>query len=136
MSTQPTSSKFPDWFPANCPPVTAADTSGIVYRFVMNDPIDPKDFLSHHELGLAPRAQPCRRCGLSVYRSLDAARTKLRDLRNRYPARFGSYIAEGSLTAQHGKIKQEGADPEHHEWWAYEGVARHEPFRVVETLGP
>ena len=41
---------------------------------------------------------------------------------------------EGLLTAAHGKIKQEGSEPDHHEWWAYSGVERHVPFRVIETL--
>jgi hypothetical protein len=125
---------FPKWFPPDCPPITASDAGGIVFRFVMHNPIDPQDFLSHHELGLAPKAQPCRRCGLSVYLNLGAARKKLRELRDRSPERFGSHIAEGSLNASHGKIKQGGADPDHHEWWPYEGVARHQPFRIVETL--
>jgi hypothetical protein len=59
---------------------------------------------------------------------------KLTELRNRAPDRFGPYIMEGLLTAAHGKIKQEGSEPDHHEWWAYDGVERHVPFRVIETL--
>ena len=58
----------------------------------------------------------------------------LKSLRNRYPVRFGRYIAEGTLDASHGKMKQDGRDLSHQEWWAYEGVERHRPFRVVETL--
>jgi len=134
MSMQSNPPQFPHCFPPNCPPATSSDAGGVVYRFAMKNPVDAQDFLSHYELGLAPRSNPCRRCSLSVYRSLDSARKKLRELRDRSPDRFGSYIAEGSLTAAHGKIKQEGADPDHHEWWAYDGVIRHAPFRVVESL--
>jgi len=134
MSTQSVSLNFPDWFPSNCPPSTADDALGIVYRFATKSPVAAEDFLSHKELGLAPKAPPCRRCSLSAYRTVGSARRKLRELRDRSPARFGPYIAEGSLSAEHGKIKQEGADPDHHEWWAYQGVQRHTLFRIVETL--
>jgi hypothetical protein len=133
---QPNPPQFPHCFPPNCPPATSSDAGGVVYHFAMKTPVDAQDFLSYHELGLAPRSNPCWRCGLSVYRSLGFARKKLRELRDLYPDRFGSYIyiAEGSLTAEHGKIKQEGKEPDHHTWWAYDGVDRHAPFRVVESL--
>ena len=112
----------------------AQDADGVVYRFATKNPIATEDFLSHHELGLAPRASACRRCSLSIYRTIAAARRKLRELRDRFPDRFGSHIAEGNLSADDGKIKQQGTDPDHHEWWAYEGVSRHAKFRIVETL--
>lgn len=134
MSIQAEGRQFPDWFPENCPPADAANADGIVYRFATKNPVDARDFLSHRELGLAPRAQACRRCSLSVYRTLLSARRKLRELRERFPDRFGPYIAEGTLLAEHGKIKQEGTDSDHHEWWAYDGVERHGPFRIVESL--
>ena len=134
MSTQSATLQFPKWFPPDCPPTGASDASGIVFRFATKNPVAAEDFLSHHELGLAPKAKPCSRAGLSVYRTISSARRRLRELRDRSPARFGPHIAEGSLSAEHGKIKQEGGDPDHHEWWAYEGVERHAPFRIVETL--
>lgn len=134
MSSQTASPRFPDWFPENCPPPSAMNAEGIVFRFAMKSPVDAGDFLSHHELGLAPRSNPCRRCSLSVYRSLPSARKKLRELRARTPDRFGSHIAKGTLTAEHGKIKQEGSDPDHHEWWGYDGIERHAPFQIVESL--
>ncbi len=126
--------KFPDWFPPRRPPDSASDATGIVFRFIQSSFIDPADFLSHHELGLAPRAQPCRRCSLSVYRTLDFAREKLSELRARFPGRFGSHIAQGRLLPEHGKLKQKGIDLDHHEWWAYDGVERHEPFQMIELL--
>lgn len=136
MSMQSNALRFPHWFPANCPPTAAMDANGVVFRFATKSPVDPHDFLSHSELGLAPRSQPCRRCGLSVYRNLASARRKLRELRDRLPDRFGPHIAEGTLFAEHGKIKQEGKDLDHYEWWAYDGIERHAPFRIVESLEP
>jgi hypothetical protein len=134
MSTNPASLRFPEWFPSDCPPPEASDAGGVVFRFAKRNPVAALDFLSHHELGLAPKAKPCSRAGLSVYRTIALARRKLRQLRERFPARFGAHIAEGSLAAEHGKIMQEGADPDHHEWWAYEGFERHALFRIAETL--
>jgi hypothetical protein len=134
MSTDPARLRFPEWFPPDCPPAWASDAGGIVFRFTTKNPVAVDDFLSHHELGLAPKAKPCGRAGLSVYRTIASARRKLRQLRERFPARFGPHIAEGSLAAEHGKIVQEGGEPDHHEWWAYQSVDRHVLFRVVETL--
>ncbi len=128
------SPSFPDWFPASCPPAASVDASGIVFRFVANQPIDPGDFLSHYELEIAPRANPCSRCSLSVFDEIKAARESLKYLMGRNPDRFGPHIAEGTLDASHGKLKQDGKNLSHFEWWAYEGVERHRPFRVVETL--
>ncbi len=134
MSTTPASLRFPQWFPPDCPPPEASDAGGVVFRFATRNPVAAEDFLSHHELGLAPKAKPCSRAALSVYRTIASGRRRLRQLRERDPARFGPHIAEGSLAAEHGKIMQEGVDPDHHEWWAYEGVQRHAPFRIAETL--
>jgi hypothetical protein len=135
MATRLAAFTFPEWFPPGCPRSDAPDASGVVFRFASKNPVAAEDFCSHHELGLAPNAKPCSRVSLSVYRTIAPARRKLRQLRDRYPARFGPHIAEGSLAAEHGKLMQEGADPDHYEWWAYEGVERHAPFRIVETLG-
>lgn len=129
-------SGFPAWFPPNCPPHDSDEASGVVFRFVNGDSIDPQDFLSHHELGLAPRAPACRRCSLSVYRTLGFARVKLKQLRDRFPGRFGTSIAAGQLAPELGMLKQEGADLDHHEWWAYDGVERQTPFRVVDAISP
>ena len=134
MSTPSAELQFPEWFPAQCPPAEASDASGVVFRFATQNPVAADDFLSHHELGLALKAPQCRRSSLSVYGTVVSARRKLRELRDRSPARFGPYIAEGALKAEHGKIKQEGVDPDHHEWWAYRGVERHTIFRIVESI--
>ena len=125
---------FPDWFPPRCPPAAAADVDGIVYRFVAKDPVDAEDFRSHHELKLALHANPCRRCSLSVYRSLEIARDRLRGLRTRNPKRAEKHIAKGELTPDDGKLSQAGQDSDHYEWWAFDGVERHRTFQIVERL--
>lgn len=71
--------KFPDWFPPNRPDAATPDADGVVFRFVAKDPIDPADFRSHHELNLAPQSNRCRRCSLSVYKSLEIARDTLEE---------------------------------------------------------
>ncbi len=93
MSTTPAGLRFPQWFPPDCPPPGASDAGGVVFRFATRNPVAAEDFLSHHELGLAPKAKPCSRAGLSVYRTIASARRRLRQLRERDPARFGPHIA-------------------------------------------
>jgi hypothetical protein len=126
--------RFPAWFPPNCPPDSASDADGVVFRFVANDPIDPTDFESHHERKLALQSNACRRCSLSVYKSLEIARDRLVSLRTRNPKRAEKHIAQGELTSADGKLSQAGQDPDHYEWWAFDGVARHSSFRIVERL--
>jgi len=110
------------------------DADGAVFRFVANDPIDPGDFLSHHERKLALQSNPCRRCSLSVYKSLEIARDRLRGLRTRNPKRAEKHVARGELTRDDGKLGQAGQDPDHYEWWAFDGVERHRTFQIVERL--
>ena len=45
--------EFPDWFPEDCPPSTAADAEGEYFRIVAAQVVSEPDFLSHHELGTA-----------------------------------------------------------------------------------
>ncbi len=134
MSTQPENAEFPDWFPPNCPPDAAALADGIVYRFVTKDPVDQEDFLSHHELGQALQSNRCRRCSLSVYKSLEVARERLRGLRKRNPKRAERHIARRALTPADGRMMQAGNDPGDHEWWAFRGVERHRSFQVIERI--
>lgn len=118
---------FPTDWPDNCPPLDAEDADGIVFRLVKNDPPQEKDLESHHESGRLPKAPPCLRCGLSVFRELrDAAHQ-----RHLLP-KLGKWIARAALQAEHGKIKPTPTKiPTHATWWAYDGVQRSQLFAVV-----
>jgi hypothetical protein len=109
------------------------DSDGEVYRFVINRPIDPNEFRSCHETGEANQAPPCRRCGLSVFRSIRDIRLFLRYLRQNFPSRRSrSHIAKRILTSGDGKLKLTG-NRGHHTWWAYENASRQEGFEYIEA---
>jgi hypothetical protein len=104
---------------------------------VEGNPPASGDFLSHFEKGLAAKAEPCLRCGLSVFLAVEVAVARLQELRERFPGRkFGDHVAEGRLDPSHGKIMQTGRDREHHTWWPYEGIDRCGPFQIVRTVPP
>jgi hypothetical protein len=119
--------RFPHWFPQDCPPASASDASGLVYRIVSGETLRDEDFLSHHELGTARGAPPCRRCGISVF---DSFRNALHRLR--LSPRLGTAISEGELTAEAGKTELTSAASGHMEWWAYADVIRRGYFGEPE----
>lgn len=58
---------FPAHFPQQCPPQTASEVKGDLFRFVNNDPPRSTDFASYHLMGVKYReSQHCEACGLSV----------------------------------------------------------------------
>ena len=118
---------FPADWPEGCPPDDAEDANGEVFRIVKSDPPTAADFQSYHEMGMA-RGYPCRRCGLSVFRSRSDAEHASRAFRN-----LGKVITEGMLLPEHGKTKQTGR-PSHTTWWPYEGVHRVSLFVVVGVV--
>lgn len=113
------SAKHPTWFPLNCPPDTATDATGQVFRIVAGGHLTEKDFETHHEAGTAPNAPPCGRCGISVFNSFAKAAH-----RQRLTPRLGPAIAEGTLTPDAGKIRLTDSRSGHVEWWPYEGIKR------------
>jgi hypothetical protein len=119
---------FPDSWPRDCPPEDAVDAEGDVFRIVKNDPPLPEDMASYHETGRLPKAPPCLRCGLSVFREIqDAMHQRL------LLPKLGRWIAKGTLQVEHGKTKlTRGAQPTHTTWWAYDGVIRMLLFAVVQ----
>lgn len=123
--------QFPKDWPINCPPSDADDARGEVYRIVKHEPPEDADLESHHENGRLPKAPPCLRCGLSVFREIRDAVHQ----RHLIP-KLGSLIAQATLQAEHGKTKlTEGKQPTHATWWAYEGVDRAGLFSVVGEEG-
>jgi hypothetical protein len=111
--------EFPSDFPAGCPPTDASDAEGPAFRVVTRPELHPDDFRTYAELGLAPGGDPCRRHGLSVFRSLDEARHQL----NLRPY-LGSHIAPGELTPAAGKSKLTNPRTGHITWWSCAGVDR------------
>jgi hypothetical protein len=85
---------------------------------------------SHHETGKLPRADPCLRCGLSVFRELEDALNQQKLL-----PKLGNKIAKALLEAAHGKAcLTKGQQPTHTTWWPYEGVDRAALFVVVQEV--
>jgi hypothetical protein len=116
-----------DW-PADCPPKDTPDAQGDVFRIVKENPPAPQDMLSHHETGRLLKADPCLRCGLSVFRLLEDALNQQRLL-----PKLGKRIAKGTLAPAHGKARPTpGQQPTHTTWWAYVGVERAALFVVVQ----
>jgi hypothetical protein len=109
---------FPDWFPGGCPTADTPDAAGKVYRIVDSTLPANQRFRSHHELGTAPNADPCRRCAVSVFNSPEGARH-----RQRLSPRLGDAISEGTLTPESGKTRLTNATG-HISWWPYEGIDR------------
>ena len=115
--------EFPNWFPEGCPPSTAADASGEVFRIVAAEQVTDADFRSHHELGTALAADPCARCGVSLFTSFENALH-----RQRLSPRLGKFLSKGVLSPQHGKTGIPNVKSGHLEWWAYQNVPRHSCF--------
>jgi hypothetical protein len=118
---------FPTDWPINCPPNHAQHSEVEVFRIVKDDPPTATDMLSHHETGRLPKADPCLRCGLSVFRVLADAQNQ-----QQLMPRLGNRIARGVLLPTHGKsLPTPGIQPTHTTWWPFVGVIREGFFSVV-----
>lgn len=121
---------FPDDWPQGCPPADAEPAAGLVYRLVKNAPVLATDFRTHAELGKLPKAPPCLRVGLSVFRSRDDAIHQAALL-----PFLGDKLASGELQPVHGRTKlTAGRMPSHTTWWPYPDIDRTGPFLTVEVL--
>jgi hypothetical protein len=121
---------FPeDWY--DCPPADAVDATGVVFRIVDHEPPRAADFVTHFEAGKLPKADPCLRRGLSVFRELGDAVHQRRLL-----PKLGRLVAQGVLRAEHGKTKlTTGRQPTHTTWWSYAAVDRASLFSIVAEEG-
>lgn len=131
--------QFDPGYPANCPPPEAEDANGTVYRLVHQQPPDPTDFRTHAELKLAPRADPCERCGLSVYARETDAVAKYLEVVGRFGkegTKIGRLVAQLVLNPSHGRIlatPNQRTHDSHHTWWPYSGSDRLSCFdQIVE----
>jgi hypothetical protein len=117
---------FPEYFPPCCPDDKAIDANGTVFRIVQANTQTDNDFLSHHELGTAITADPCARCGISVFDSFQGAVH-----RQKLSPRLGKFIAEGILNPSSGKTSLPNKASRHMEWWPYSDVDRPALFKSV-----
>lgn len=121
---------FPTDWPHGCPADEVPDAEGVVFRITKANPVSASCMESHHETGRLPRADPCLRCGLSVFREIEDAINQQSLL-----PKLGKMIAQGDLLAEHGKACfTKGQQPTHTTWWPYEGVDRAAQFVVVREL--
>jgi len=117
---------FPEYFPPCCPDDKAIDANGTVFRIVKAEKMTDDDFLSHHELRIAVNVEPCIRCGVSVFDSLQGAIH-----RQKLSPRLGKFIAKGILNPSSGKTSLPKKESRHMEWWAYSDVKRRTLFELV-----
>ena len=120
---------FPSDFPKNCPFEGAKPADQVVYRLVNQSPTPANfDFLTHAELKKMPKADPCLRCGLSVFLNIEDA------CHQRDALRFlGKFIAKAKLGPEHGMTQlTKGKQPTHTTWWVYEGVKRESLFECID----
>ena len=120
---------FSESWPPECPPANAQDAQGVCFRVVSHNPPGVDDFKSYAELGAAPKANPCKRVGLSLLKTLDDAihQTEL------FP-KHGKLIFRGDLNSSHGKTQlTKGTLPTHTTWWPFEGLDRAAPFLFAGT---
>lgn len=120
---------FPKEWPTGCPPSEATPAKGVVYRTCDRSPPSSDDFKSYFQLGKAPKACPCLRAGLSVFRDMHDAVHHASSFR-----RIAGHVTKADLRAEHGKIKptpSKNSGPSHTTWWPAEGLERASIFRVV-----
>jgi|SRR5665213_1243541 len=124
-------------FPPNCPPASAVECGGIVYRLVSGKTPTIDDFLTHAELGLAPRADACDRCGLSVYENRGDAIALYQRVVARFGpqgTRIGNLVARLELTAAHGRqlaTPNQRTPDSHCTWWPFADVDRVSSFDQI-----
>ncbi|MGL5097174.1 MAG: hypothetical protein ACRDD1_16430 [Planctomycetia bacterium] len=121
---------FPKDWPKDCPAIDTPDADGEAFRIVNGDPVTAADVSSHHETGKLPKADPCLRCGLSVFRMVEDALNQ----QNLLP-KLGGKIAKAILSPIHGKAyPTRGQQPTHTTWWPCEGIDRASLFVVVREV--
>jgi hypothetical protein len=113
---------FPSHFPKQCPPTTASQIRGEIFRFVSNKPPTADDFLSHYLLYGKDRFSAdkvCQAHGLSVLLTEE----DIKKARRIVPAFRKKHVAKGRPAADWGMLAQtEGRIPNHHTWWVGVGI--------------
>jgi hypothetical protein len=108
-------SKWPDYFPDQCPPAEARNDNVQVFRLVDGAPLSAEDFLptfieQPHRPFDADKF--CAACGVSVFRNVQDVVQK----RSRFKPLRGKKIARGRITEVDGRVL-ETFEPTHMTWW-------------------
>lgn len=128
--SSPSPTTFPPDWPPECPPTDAESTVGEHVRIVRGEAATSDDFHSHRELNKLPKAPPCLRAGLSMFRSVaEAERMALL-----FPV-LGSFLASGLLDERYGRSKlTAGREPSHTTVWPFVQTDRAAPFVTVVAV--
>lgn len=101
-----------------------------MFRISKEKPVTAACMKSHYETGKLPKADPCLRCGLSVFREIEDAINQ-----QGLMPKLGNKIAKAELLAEHGKaVPTKGQQPSHTTWWPCDGVDRASLFCVIQEL--
>lgn len=127
--------KFPEYFPANCPPDAALGEECVLFRLCKGLVLTEKDFISFYLINPEKHKDNINAYGLSVFKSVDDCKHALAKspaLRKKY-----KYIASGANNSTRGKILHtpSGPNPRHYTWWLYEGVNPHTFFQIYDQGG-
>jgi hypothetical protein len=116
--------------PDGCPPKDAKPASGVMYRFVKQDPPTPHDFLSWRELypgkPCPQGTTECSACGVSIF----AVKDELAQLPKRVPKFRKQKIALGNLNPNLGVVMGH-KNTSHHDWWPPQDSKPWAVFRVI-----
>jgi len=126
--------QWSDHFPSGCPPQTAENATGEVYRLIKHDSPTPNDFRSWREENKDKECPEgvteCQSCGLSVYtEKADACRVI-----RRIPRFKKAKPALGKLTPDLGVMLHTPSrvNPSHHTWWTPVSAQPWTVFQIVD----
>ena len=126
--------EWPDFYPANCPPMEAEPASDTVYRLVNHDPAQEEDFKTPFEenpkrFNYTPNI---KNCALSVHTDSQDIE-QLKKAMQMVPRFKNSQIAEGELNPTLGLIQHTPSSKyrSHHSWWVPIGA---EPWVVFKIM--
>ena len=111
--------------PTGCPKADVGEFEGTGYRVVQTDPPTRADLLTYLELNLLPAADPCKRCSISLFSTLEKAQHRLE-----ISPHLGKFVASVSLTTAHGKVSKPSSSG-HIDWWPYKGMRSPTDLKVV-----
>lgn len=127
--------KFPDHFPAECPPPDARLAEGKVYRLVCRTPPTSADFRSWWHMYPGRKwttDKECEACGLSVLSDKNDALAKLLR-RSPYGRKQWVAVAELALTPSCGRLMATPSNNSrcHCTWWVHEGF---DPMSTITAV--